>query len=942
MRNKYLRLPSVCSINFKLYFYRYCIFIPLSILLSTLVANTQPLIGYKAKFRQAELLSNAEKSSNKTDSLALKGYNEVIQYLSKNKSDNPFLFKASVAAGSFCQVLDRQRDALWYFQNAINLKRNLLDLKDSILFKPLVYAGNAFYKLDQIDSAEYCYREAEKTADLYPQVDEKERLYNTLGVLSYTVGDYTKSITYYQKAIAILQALPSKNSLFLVTYKSNLASAFKKLKRYDEALKIYKELLPYHILTDKINHNIAAVYLAQGNSKNAVEYLLKVTYTDQKKLNDLGYAYLAQKNYYKAILYLQKAIKLNKEKNGNRKNADFAITLKILGDTYIDKNEIVKALRFYQKAVNNLQLNFNSINIYRNPEDFTTIYSSSDLMTTLLAKATALELLYSRTKRISHLETSLQTYISFYRLADHTARIFNSDESRMLINTRKYSSHQRPIAIALELFRLTGKEGFKETAFKLDEENKANVLALSLEETNFKSQSGISTSLLKQETHLKRIITNYSLKAADEANNAALNKISDLLRESTLELFKVQEKISGQSAYQKLKYAKSFTDLSSFQNTIPDNSAVLSYHLGNSNLICFLITSSEFKVFDTPISPTFLTAVKQLYRDSRLREGNPNPKIRSLSKMLYKKLIKPVESLIESKTSLMIIPDDELNFVPFELLKNTEGENLINRFDITYNYSCSILKDISGLKNQSAKQMAMAPFGKIEGNWAALPASAGEILAVKGRQFYDQKATKQAFLKNAPSFGIIHLATHAYANDKASEKSFIAFYPSDLRDELSYKLYLPEIYNLKLNHTRLVILSACETGNGQLVGGEGIMSLSRAFFYAGCPNIITSMWKADDYSTAYLSKRLHIYLQEGYSVSAALQKSKLEYLHDGQISPSEKLPGYWAHLRLIGGFETQTNSSISWVWYLPLALIILLIWIFITKKAALNSRRPNI
>ncbi|MBC7743826.1 MAG: CHAT domain-containing protein, partial [Flavobacterium sp.] len=899
-------------------------------------------IDYKAKYNQAELLSNAEKSSNKTDSLALKGYSEIIQYLSKNKSDNPFLFKANIAAGSFCQVLDRQRDALRYFQNAINLKRNLLKLKDSILFKPLVYAGNAFYKLDQIDSAEYCYKEAEKIAGLYPQVDEKERLYNTLGVLSYTVGDYTKSITYYQKAIAILQAQSSKNSLFLVTYKSNLASALKKLKRYDEALKIYKELLPYHILPDRINHNIAAVYLAQGDSKNAQDYLLKVTYTDQKKLNDLGYAYVAQKNYSKAIFYLQKAIELNKEKNGNRKNPDFAKTLKILGDTYIDKNEIVKALRFYQKAINNLQLNFNSVNIYHNPEDFTTIYSSSDLMATLLAKAAALQLLYSRTKRISHLETSLQTYFSFYRLADLTARIYNSDESRMLINTRKYSSHQRPIAIALELFRLTGKEQFKEMAFRLDEENKANVLALSLEETNFKSHSGISVGLLRQEAQLKHSITNYSLKAANETDSAALNKISNLLRESTLELFKVQEKISEQSAYQKLKYAKVFTDLSSFQKMIPDKGAVLSYHLGDSNLICFLITSSEFKVFDTPITPTFLTAVKQLYHYSKLREGNPNSQIRSLSQILYGKLIKPTESSIGSKTSLMIIPDDELNFVPFELLKNTEGENLINHFDITYNYSCSILKDISGLKNQSEKQMAMAPFGKMEGNWAALPASAGEILAVKGSHFYNQEATKQAFLKNAPSFGIIHLATHAYANDKASEKSFIAFYPSNLADELSYKLYLPEIYNLKLNHTRLVILSACETGNGQLVDGEGIMSLSRAFFYAGCPNIITSMWKADDYSTAYLSKRLHFYLQEGYSASVALQKSKLEYLNDGQISPSEKLPGYWGHLRLIGGFETQTNSSIFWVLYLPLALIIFLVGIFITKKAALNSRRLNI
>ena len=74
-------------------------------------------------------------------------------------------------------------------------------------------------------------------------------------------------------------------------------------------------------------------------------------------------------------------------------------------------------------------------------------------------------------------------------------------------------------------------------------------------------------------------------------------------------------------------------------------------------------------------------------------------------------------------------------------------------------------------------------------------------------------------------------------------------------------LYAPEISNLKLDSTQLVILSACETGTGQLVKGEGLMSLSRAFAYAGCPDIITSLWKAEDKTTAFLTQQLHYYLE---------------------------------------------------------------------------------
>ena len=110
----------------------------------------------------------------------------------------------------------------------------------------------------------------------------------------------------------------------------------------------------------------------------------------------------------------------------------------------------------------------------------------------------------------------------------------------------------------------------------------------------------------------------------------------------------------------------------------------------------------------------------------------------------------------------------------------------------------------------------------------------------------------------------------------------------------------------------MVILSACETGNGRLVRGEGIMSISRAFSFAGCPNMITSLWKATDKTTAFITRQLHIYLDKGYSRDIALQKAKTDLLNSNEISPTLKTPNYWAHLVFIGNYEPARRPFVGY------------------------------
>ena len=904
-------------------------------------ATKNPDSLYKALFKKGEMLSNTSTPNDKTDALALQSYERAIAILAKTGIDNLFLLKTYIATGTFLQVLNRQHDAIAYFRNAFLLKEKISGINDSVLFKPLVYCGNSYYRLDRPDSAEIFYKKAEVIATQYPHVNEVERLYNTLGVIAYATGNYNLSISYYEKAISIIADYKSYDKTLLITYKNNLASAYRKLKRYEEALKAYQQLLSYHTEEDKLRHNIGAVYLAMGNGKMAIAYLKKVSYNDQRKLNDLGRAYYLDRDYTNAIFYLLESVKLNH----GRKNSDFGITEKYLGDVALQQNQVRKALTYYQYAIQNLSLDFNSDNIYVNPDSFNTVFNTGELMDALLAKADAFKLLYKSSKNINDLMQSLQTFRAFYKLADQIEQFYQNDEARLLISDRKYAVHQAPIAICLTLFKLTNSRKYIEQAFYLDEENKANTLSLYLQEARLKAKSSVPKQLINLETTLKEQVTNLTLKAAAETDNIKLNGLKKRINDYALELANVQQKINSAESFKKHNLSSANLSVKAFMETVPSQAAVLSYHVGDSGVLCFIITHNKFDFFYRNTGPQFSETLKQLYRQSQLREGNTNKQVNAMGQTLYSQLVAPAEPMINGKDDLMIIPDDELNYLPFELLVNKNGDKLLTSYSITYNYSCTILQNNAvNYVDAHTSQLGMAPFDNqlppsntSTNEWVQLPASKTEMQSLKGEVLLGNAATKQKFLLTASNFNIIHLATHAYANDHNPNQSFIAFYPTHPGSALDYKLYQPEIYNLKLDRTRLIVLSACESGVGELIKGEGLMSLSRAFSYAGCNNIITSMWKADDVSTAYISGRFHHYLQKGFDIATALKKAKIDYLDDDNISPSKKTPGYWAHLRLIGEFNQQTSFPF---WLIYLAFAMLLLFILIKKSRSFIKKLP--
>jgi CHAT domain-containing protein len=132
---------------------------------------------------------------------------------------------------------------------------------------------------------------------------------------------------------------------------------------------------------------------------------------------------------------------------------------------------------------------------------------------------------------------------------------------------------------------------------------------------------------------------------------------------------------------------------------------------------------------------------------------------------------------------------------------------------------------------------------------------------------------------------------------------------------------------------RLAILSGCETGIGHIKKGEGILSLARAFKFAGCPNIIMSLWKVNDKTTKEIMVAFNKYLKKGMEKDRALQLAKINYLKG-----SKNLhPVFWSSFVLIGN-EDPIRHPGKVVLYCAIMLCIMLLLILI-KKYNINFKR---
>lgn len=870
-----------------------------------------------------------EKKEASLNDEALKLYKNIFQKAPTDSRFDSLRFFSAFRTGELEHYFENFSEALKGYSNAIGVKLNT-SLPDSLLFKPYLYSGILYYNQNKFDSAYFFFKKAENIQIKYDyKLAERERLYNTFGVLYFQKGDYKQAKNYFLKA---LDVLPTSHPFFkelYANYKINLAQIYFKLEDYDEANKIYQELLNLQgIDKNDINQNLGMINLYLGAPARALKYFNNVSYGNSYKLiflyHNIGDAFFNLNKFDSARTYFQKAFEINSSLGSNTNHIAYGQTLKSFGDLELHLGNVQKALYYYQLSVHQFYPAYTDTTINSNPDKFSGVFSYINLFNALSAKAQAFHILYNTSKSIENAKQELQAYKSAFKLVDYVERTYNSDDARLFLDKTKYAVHAKPIDIAYELYNRTKDAKFLDDLYLFDQQNKASVLSLKMESSE--NISSKDSSLVSRERLLRSEITRLSLNASEIIDSNKISLLNKEIREHEIELGKIQDKVLLSPSAEKIPSIKFIQD-----GLLDGKTALISYHLSENKITTTCITQHKLSCFQKDLSEGFHSAISH-YIEGVKQQMLTDETIET-SKQLYTLLFSNID--LNTLKKLIIIPDDELNYVSFESLKDSNDSYLVQKYAIQYQYSTALLKK-EHVYFSGHQTLSFAPFvnnGYLDSsfNLERLPNSYSEVKNLKGLSFTNATATKKNFLETLSKYKVLHLATHAVVNNSNDGLSFISFYPTtSSRDD--YLLYAEEIANLSLNNTNLVILSACETATGNLIKGEGVMSLSRAFAYAGCPNVVTSLWNANDFSTAYLTNRLHSYLDKKYSISEALRQSKLDYINDKSINPRMKTPFYWSHLIFIGNYSAERSSNYWWVLFLLAGLVAIFGVIQIIKR----------
>ncbi|MFN3429189.1 MAG: CHAT domain-containing tetratricopeptide repeat protein [Candidatus Sericytochromatia bacterium] len=315
---------------------------------------------------------------------------------------------------------------------------------------------------------------------------------------------------------------------------------------------------------------------------------------------------------------------------------------------------------------------------------------------------------------------------------------------------------------------------------------------------------------------------------------------------------------------------------------------------------------------------------------------------RMLGRALYDALVLPLETRLSGKTELVVIPDANLGFVPFESLIDSQGRYLAERFTITYAHSLAVRGLLATRKHPAGRKPLLAfggakyqtagathrgavsanarlaayqtlsrgasmldAYGKLGlASWADLPGTLREVQAiaklqpgahvVTGEQVSEAGLKAMATANQLAGYRVLHFATHGVTVPEVPELSALVLsqLPTQPGGEDGY-LRTAEVAQLKLA-ADFVNLSACETGLGKLYGGEGVVGLSQSFLLAGANGLSMSLWSVADDSTATFMTELYKTVANdhvGYAEAAARVKRRFI---QGAFGEAYKQPFYWA------------------------------------------------
>ena len=343
------------------------------------------------------------------------------------------------------------------------------------------------------------------------------------------------------------------------------------------------------------------------------------------------------------------------------------------------------------------------------------------------------------------------------------------------------------------------------------------------------------------------------------------------------------------------------------------NQALLAFFTGASGSVAWLVDRAGTRV--ARLAPEGeIAALARAYLTATSKPGDRSEP--SLAARLYRVLFADL-TLPDGVDELIVVPHGILCDLPFEPLRDAAGRRLIERVTVAYAPSASSYALLTqGGRPHTPSLLAvgnpvLATGGAARDRGtdvghlsllAPLPYTSVEINAIariygNGARVLEGEAATEQAVRDADlsSVSILHFATHGVIDEDHPDRSALVLTARPPAED--GVLQVREIYGMRLRGA-LVTLSACETALGEQVRGEGIIGLSRAFFYAGANLVVASLWNVNDKSTATLMTAFYEALGRGMPAAAALRQAKLSFLNGRQAAMRD--PYYWAPFVALG------------------------------------------
>lgn len=782
--------------------------------------------------------------------------------------------------------------------------------KGQILYENATKNRNDYEYKKAIDNLNQCIAVFKKINDNH----WLSKCYSLLGVINVTLGEFAQAESYHKLAVAtapdeiqkakclvnyaILQSNSGKDNLAIQSYKQasgyfhknnittfdyylfvNTGNAYFRDNNFEGAISYYEKSLP---LVDKkdlstiliINDNIGVAQLQLGNLSKSKEILEKNLKAAEK--NNI----LSEGTFYESLAkYYQKV--------GNIALAN------VLIDSAL--NSIFKK---------NKQGGLPLISEIRNSQKLQKAYEFLTLKNTLSLNS----------------KNKFELLALLDQLIDLTRNSHTQTASKMFWREKMHRFYENAIAFCF-------KEKNYEKAFYYIEKSRAILLLDALKELDAKRFLTQHQRTQEQQLRYKMIGLQNKFALLGENDENYNPTLKDLIV-SQENYQKFIEKIEATNPqFRQLKYNDTYLNLKQTQAIVKkNNQTFLSYFVGESSVYAMSISAE--KVIVKEIDKTkFLSLVTNfLYLVSKPLTKSKWIDYQGVAFDLFSLVVKPFGL---QKGSLIISADGFS--MPFEALltkpKGTKSDFLLHNYAISYAYSANVFfKENDTPFLASTRMLGIAPV-KFQSK-LRMPSLVGSNTSLSkienayfsGRLMTAQEATKTAFLNNLKGYEIVQLYTHGKAGN--GQESPMIYFEDDV-------LKLSEFYGLSNSDARLVVLSACETGVGKSINGEGIQSIARGFSLIGVPSIITTLWSVNNTSTYELTEYFYSFLKAGEGKDEALQNAKKKYLE----SSADYTPYHWAGMVLVGDTTPISNDYWKYAVITTLCLVLFLLWVYFKKKA---------